>query len=188
MRAASSERGSPEAATMRSVSRAVTIPSPELVCSAMMTWPLFSPPRPAPDTSIASTMYLSPTGVRTMRPPAPSTAAARPPLERTGTTTGPPGGAGGGQQLGCHHATRTVGAVEDDAQRGAHRGGQDHAVAAVVVEAGPGGHLAAQAGVRGAGQLLGAPEQRVELVLDHVVELQPVRVEDLEAVVLSGVV
>ncbi len=53
----------------------------------MMTWPLFSPPRPAPDTSIASRMYLSPTGVRTTRPPAVVTASARPPFESTLTTT-----------------------------------------------------------------------------------------------------
>ena len=36
-----------------------------MVCSRMITWPLFSPPTPAPETSIASRMYLSPTGVRT---------------------------------------------------------------------------------------------------------------------------
>ena len=52
----------------RSTSSAVTIPSPDVVCSSTMTWPLFSPPRPAPDTCIPSRMYLSPTGVRTTLP------------------------------------------------------------------------------------------------------------------------
>ncbi len=40
--------------------------------------------------------------------------------------------------------------------------------------------------MRDAGQLLGAPDQLLELVLDRVVELEPVRVEDLEAVVSAG--
>ena len=75
----------------RRTSSAVTIPSPDVVCSRMITWPLFSPPRTAPDTCIPSRMYLSPTGVRTTWPPAASTTAWRPPFERTETTSPPPG-------------------------------------------------------------------------------------------------
>ena len=66
------------------------MPSPRVVCSRMMTWPLFSPPRPAPDTSIASRMYLSPTGVRTTRPPARMMAASSPPLDSTRHDAVPP--------------------------------------------------------------------------------------------------
>ena len=62
----------------RSSSIAVTIPSPEVACSRTITWPLFSPPSPAPETSIAARMCLSPTGVRTSRPPAASTACLEP--------------------------------------------------------------------------------------------------------------
>ena len=58
--------------------------------SRMITWPLFSPPRFAPVTSIPSRMYLSPTGVRTTCPPTASSAASRPPFERTVTTRMPP--------------------------------------------------------------------------------------------------
>ena len=76
----------PATVMTRSSSIAVTIPSPDVVCSRMITWPLFSPPSPAPETSIAARMCLSPTGVRTIRPPAASTAAWRPPFESTDTT------------------------------------------------------------------------------------------------------
>ena len=41
---------------------------------------------------------------------------------------------------------------------------------------------------RRAGELVGAPDELLQLVLDRVVELQPVGVEDLEAVVLGRVV
>ena len=65
------------------------MPSPLVVCSSTITWPLFSPPRPAPDTSMPSRMYLSPTGVRMTWPPARSTAAWSPPFESTDTTSPP---------------------------------------------------------------------------------------------------
>ena len=63
------------------------MPSPLVVCSRMMTWPLFSPPTPAPETSIASSDVLVADGRAhdTRRPPR-STASASPPLESTLTT------------------------------------------------------------------------------------------------------
>ena len=76
-------RGRP-GAPGRSPGRRPTVP-----WSRTITWPLFSPPTLASFTSIPSRMYLSPTGVRTTRPPAPPTAASRPPFERTVTTTTP---------------------------------------------------------------------------------------------------
>ena len=90
---ASAASDSPRAHITRRTSRAVTMPSPEVVCSRTMTCPLFSPPRVAPDTCIPSRMYLSPTGVRMTWPPAASTADWSPPFERTETTSPPPGNA-----------------------------------------------------------------------------------------------
>ena len=81
-----------DAVTTRSTSSAVTRPSPEVVCSRTITWPLFSPPSPAPETCMPSRMYLSPTGVRTTVPPAASTACCRPPFESTDTTSVPTAG------------------------------------------------------------------------------------------------
>ncbi len=69
----------------------MTTPSPLLACSRMMTWPLFSPPSPAPLTSMPSKMYLSPTGVRMTWPPASSTVFWRPPFDRIETTRAPLG-------------------------------------------------------------------------------------------------
>ena len=78
----------------------------------MMTWPLFSPPTPAPETSIASRMYLSPTGVRTTRPPARSTTAARPPLDSTLTTSVDSASAAAGQPVERDDAQQLV-AIHD---------------------------------------------------------------------------
>ena len=46
IRSASSARRRPLVVTTRRTSSAVTSPSPEVVCSRTITWPLFSPPRP----------------------------------------------------------------------------------------------------------------------------------------------
>src|SRR5437667_10490663 len=89
--AARSARERPVRVMTRRTSSAVTTPSPVVVCSRMITWPLFSPPRPAPLTCMPSRMYLSPTGVRMTWPPADSTTAWRPPLDRTDTTRAPHG-------------------------------------------------------------------------------------------------
>ena len=85
------QRGARRPAMTRRTSRAVTTPSPEVVCSRTMTWPLFSPPSADPLTCIPSRMYLSPTGVRMTCPPAASTTVWRPPFERTDTTSPPLG-------------------------------------------------------------------------------------------------
>jgi hypothetical protein len=58
----------------------------------------------------------------------------------------------------------------------------------VVVEATAGVDHAAELLIRGAGQLLGPPDQAFQLVLDRIVELETVAIEDLEPIVEGRVV
>src|SRR3974390_2652254 len=65
---------------MRSTCNDATSPSPVVLKPRKVRWPLCSPPRLKPCRSISSITLLSPTGVRTTRPPPASTATSRPPL------------------------------------------------------------------------------------------------------------
>ena len=93
---------------------------------------------------------------------------------------------GGGQDLRRDGAGRAVGAVEHDAQAGADRSGELQPVGAVVLEQAAAIDLAAEALVARPGELVGAPDERLELVLDRVVQLQAALVEHLEAVVVGA--
>ena len=98
-------------------------------------------------------------------------------------------GAGRPQDRRADPAGRPVRRVEDDvkAWRG-HRPGQRRPMVHVPPEERHGVHGAADLRGRDAGQLVRAEHQRFQLVLEVVVKLQPGRIEDLQAVVLGGVV
>ena len=84
-------------------------------------------------------------------------------------------GAGRGQDVAGHDAARAVGTVEHDAEIAGHRPGQADPVLAVALEQAAGIDRAAQLGVAHPAQLTRSPDERLELVLDVVVELEPRR-------------
>src|SRR5438552_330854 len=84
---------------------------------------------------------------------------------------------------------RAVGGIEHEAQTArVDPGGELEAVRTIVAEASGGIDHAPKLGVRRAGQLLGPPDELLQLVLDRIVELEPLAVEDLETVVERRVV
>ena len=72
--------------------------------------------------------------------------------------------------------------------RGGHGRGEPESVAEVVVETRPSVDRPTDLGVAQARELLGSPDQLLELVLDRVVELEAMAVEHLEPVVVGRVV
>ena len=93
-------------------------------------------------------------------------------------------GAGRCEDRAADRRARAVGGIEHEAQAaGVDRRREREPVRPVVVEPGAGVDHPAELGVRRTGQLLRPPDQLLELVLDRVVELEPVTVEHLETVV-----
>ncbi len=97
-------------------------------------------------------------------------------------------GPGRGEDVGRHDAARAVGAVEHDPEIGRDRPGQADPVLAVARQQAAGIDRPAQLGVAHPAQVARPPDELLELVLDVVVELEPGRVEHLQAVVLGRVV
>ena len=93
-----------------------------------------------------------------------------------------------GQDLRRDDPARAVRAVEDDPEVGRDRPGQAQPVLAIAVQEPGGIDRASQPGIAGRPDLLGSPDQRLELLLDGVVELEPGRIENLETVVVGRVV
>ena len=98
-------------------------------------------------------------------------------------------GTGGSQNLRPDDAAGAIGAIEEDAcPARADRPRELHPMPAVIVQQAGGIERAAELLVIDATQLVGAPDELLQLVLDRIVELQPTFVEDLEPVVLGRVV
>jgi hypothetical protein len=98
-------------------------------------------------------------------------------------------GPGRGEDRRSDAVGRAVGDVDDDVEtRRVSRAGQLSPVIHVPPEQVAGVERPAEPVRRGSRQLVGAPDQRLELILERVVELQPVPVEHLETVVLGRIV
>ena len=98
-------------------------------------------------------------------------------------------GAGRLEHLGAHRAAGTVRAIEDHAQAtGRDRARKAQPMVAIAIEELVRGDRSTEVAVPDPAELLGAPDQLLELVLDGVVELEALLVEDLEAVVVCRVV